>query len=372
MSKIDREEKNMCNKERIVIVAVLLVLVFSGCTPKATPAPTSEPAPTKTHDSRKMRIEEGEITSQALANNLLGDPATRKFNIYLPPGYGTSNQRYPVVYVLHWWTGNYNTALSAAIKLDNLIAKGKVKPMILVFPDASNKFGGSLYRSSPTIGDYETYIAKELVQQIDASYRTLPKSESRGVMGCSMGGWGAFHLALKYPDIFSVAAPISFGTFDYEHDSNWETGKQSFTFEPKQESDFSLLSEINQFNVALAAATAPNPENPPFYIDMPFELVNGKAQIVPEVFKKINDAINPLNEIRDYLAQPLRLRAMLITMDTNQGSTAENVAMDYDKRFDEALTKAGLDHQFTEVKASHCNYDVSPILEFMDANLVFE
>ena len=81
--------------------------------------------------------------------------------------------------------------------------------MILIFPDANNQLKGSIYLSSPTIGDYETYIAQEVVDLVDATYRTIPDRNSRGITGCSMGGDGSIYLALKYPGVFSVAAPAS-------------------------------------------------------------------------------------------------------------------------------------------------------------------
>jgi S-formylglutathione hydrolase FrmB len=93
--------------------------------------------------------------------------------------------------------------------------------MILVLPDGNNKFQGSNYLSSPTIGDYETYIARELVAQVDAKYRTIAQRDSRGITGCSMGGDGAMHLALTFPDVYSVAAPMS-ATYDFANDPTVE------------------------------------------------------------------------------------------------------------------------------------------------------
>ncbi len=103
--------------------------------------------------------------------------------------------------------------------------------MILVFPNASNKLGGSMYLSSPTIGDYETYLTRELVDFVDANYRTLAQRDSRGITGCSMGADGAMHLALKYPDVYSVAAPYS-GTYDWAKDPWLTIGAQRFQGEP--------------------------------------------------------------------------------------------------------------------------------------------
>jgi hypothetical protein len=166
-------------KIRACFCAALMILTACATIQAAPVAPTvaslATLAPTETSVSTPGpgRLETDEITSQALAGNLLGDPATRKFQVYLPSGYDTSNHRYPVVYVLHLYPGDYMSFSGQTPRsLETLIAGDKVEPMILVFPDAYNKLGGSMYWSSPTIGDYETYITRELVQQIDATYRT--------------------------------------------------------------------------------------------------------------------------------------------------------------------------------------------------------
>ena len=179
--------------------------------PMAIPtSPAATPAPPAPASAGRVEMKKGEITSQALAGNLLGDPATRNFYVLLPPSYNTSDKLYPVVYVLHGYIGQYRTMVgSVKDPYETALREGDVQEMIFVFPDAYNKLGGSLYLSSPTIGDYETYITRELVDSIDANYRTIKHRDSRGITGCSMGGDGSIYLALKYPDVFSVAAPFS-------------------------------------------------------------------------------------------------------------------------------------------------------------------
>ncbi len=191
-------------------VAVELCRTYAAANATPTPAPIAAPG--------KVATIVDKITSQALAGNLLGDPATRTFFVLLPASYATSDKRYPVVYVLHWYTGDavslvedFQRSYSTALE------EGGAQEMIFVFPDADNRFRGSQYLSSPTIGDYETYLTQELVAHIDATYRTLPDRVSRGITGCSMGGDGSMGLALKYPNVYSVAAPAS-GTYDYSGD----------------------------------------------------------------------------------------------------------------------------------------------------------
>ena len=161
---------------RIFIVSLLL-LALSGCAPAPavqpdtpvsaatptaatvltpSPQPTAPQQPTKpaTHESGTMKHEM--ITSQALAGNLIGDPAKRGYNIYLPPGYADGNKRYPVLYLLHGATGNEYQMQDLADVYESMLRLGRVQEMILVFPNGDNKFGASNYISSPTIGDYET------------------------------------------------------------------------------------------------------------------------------------------------------------------------------------------------------------------------
>ena len=137
--------------------------------PRRRPArPPPEPVGTGVPTPAKPGLHRAEITSQALANNLLGDPTTRQYYVYLPPGYDMSDKRYPVVYVLHGYNQDVASyVLTVPTAEDSLIANGEAREMIVVFADGSNRLGGSMYLSSPTIGDYETYITKELVSQID-------------------------------------------------------------------------------------------------------------------------------------------------------------------------------------------------------------
>ena len=280
--------------------------------PTATPiSPAAAEASPTPAAAGKIETAQGKITSKALAGNLLGDPATRTYRVLLPPSYGTNDKRYPVVYVLHWYTGkDYSMVGPMLAPYMSLLREGKVQEMIFVFPDASNKLGGSQYLSSPTIGDYEAYITQELVELVDATYRTMPDRNSRGVTGCSMGGDGSIYLALKYPGVFGVAAPAS-ATYDWARDPVlWKEGPEPLLKHPLKElSDFWTVPWQAQALLSVAAAAAANPAKPPFYLDMPVALVDGKAEIVPEVFDRIV-AADPTHQVDRYLSQPERLRAI--------------------------------------------------------------
>jgi enterochelin esterase-like enzyme len=318
--------------------------------------------------SDQSRLESGQITSQALAGNLIGDPATRRYWVYLPPGYDTSGRRYPVVYALHgFWLNSLQLVTPLGEALDELLAAGQAREMIVVYPDGNNRFRGSQYRSSPTVGDYETYIAGELVEQIDATYRTLPQPESRGITGCY--GNGALHLAFKHPDVFSVAAPVS-AVYDFERKpQQLEMALASYQRDISDLHSLDALPWQTREYIALAAAVAPNPDKPPLYLDMPLTVVDGQAQIVPEVWEKILAAA-PVNEVNEYLDQPERLRALLLYQDAGDVSIPVEVIRDFDR----LLTSLGVEHELLEVDTGEgrCWLDYSPVVQFMSDNLVFD
>ena len=85
--------------------------------------------------------------------------------------------------------------------IEGAFAQG-VKEMIVVLPDSKTLHNGSMYSSSVTTGDFEQFIARDLVSYIDAHYRTIPDRQSRGLVGHSMGGYGATRIGMKHSDVF--------------------------------------------------------------------------------------------------------------------------------------------------------------------------
>jgi enterochelin esterase-like enzyme len=312
------------------------------------------------------------ITSQALAGNLIGDPAERGYYVYLPPSYVEGNKRYPVVHILHGATGNEDQFLMLKDVYEKMLQKGAVQEIILVFSDGDNKFKASNYLSSPTIGDYETYIARELVAQIDANYRTMPHRDSRGITGCSMGGSGAMHLALNFPDVYNVVVPIS-ASYDLANDPSLPEAAADFTQVPKDFNDLDHYWYVGVGNIAyyisLAAGAAPNPAKPPFYLDMPFEIVDGQGRIVPEVLEKIG-AVDVVHDLEDYLQQPIRLRHIMLY----HGESDLEAPIELARSFDQLLTSRNVDHQYIEFKSGHCDYstDYQPVFQYLSDHLVAE
>src|SRR5256885_15694082 len=124
------------------------------------------------------RVEEHTIVSAALAGNPLGDPAERPMLAYLPPGYDTSDRRYPCVYMLQGLTGqvdmwrNRSAFRPNMIELVDGVFKEGAPPCVVVFVDAWTSYGGGQFVDSPATGRYHTYLCEDVVAFIHRCYRT--------------------------------------------------------------------------------------------------------------------------------------------------------------------------------------------------------
>jgi S-formylglutathione hydrolase FrmB len=151
------------------------------------------------------RIEWKTFHSPAMEGNLEGNPAERGAYVVTPPGYDeNSGKRYPVVYFLHgYWAPPQ--AQQEGFRIDSAVqaAAEAGNEVIMVMPDGFSKLRGGFYSTSPTVGDYETFVARDLVQWVDSQYRTIAERDSRGLAGHSMGGYGTIRIAMKHPEVFS-------------------------------------------------------------------------------------------------------------------------------------------------------------------------
>jgi enterochelin esterase-like enzyme len=138
----------------------------------------------------------------------------RKYAIYLPPGYETSQRNYPVLYLLHGG-GDDQTGWvqfgEVQLITDKAIAEGSATPMIIVMPDANT---GKRGYSNNADGSwrYEDFFFQEFMPFIEKTYRIKAEKHYRAVSGLSMGGDGSFTYALHHPELFSSACPLSAGT----------------------------------------------------------------------------------------------------------------------------------------------------------------
>ena len=151
-------------------------------------------------------IEQNTIASKTLGRSV-------KYSIYFPPDYDYSQRAYPVVYLLHGFTDD-NTAWLQFGEVnryaDKAIQDGTIPPMIIVMPNGDSSW---YINSFDGAEKYEDFFVKEFIPGIEKLYRIKNEKKFRGIAGLSMGGYGTMIYALKYPELFAAAAPLSAGIF---------------------------------------------------------------------------------------------------------------------------------------------------------------
>lgn len=337
--------------------------------------------------AQQGKVEQLVVHSHALEGNVLGDSADRNVTVYLPPGYAAHPaMRYPTLYLLHgltannsmWFGGGYITGLNIASIADGLIASGTIRPMILVMPDASNIYGGSYYTNSSVSGNWDDFVAEELVTYVDAHFRTLARPESRAVVGHSMGGFGALKLAMEHPDVYSVAyamSPSYAGFVDIDTSPHLSSSAFVTTlFELSMGSMYATIDEIH--HIAMAAAFSPDPNSPPYFIDLPFQSGNNQVGQYPkkpahkvDAIWKLWKAHTPLGLMDRYGMNLLLDRGVGLDI----GTSDDTDYIDGARAFADALTQAGIPHTYTEYAGHHSDKVAarlrSVVLPFVSRNL---
>ncbi len=289
----------------------------------------------------KGTLERIQVHGKSLEGNLEGDSPDRCVSVYLPPSYASSpDRRYPVVYILHGytdddqhWFGWTEHFVNVPAGMEKDLAAGTAKEMILVMPNAYTLYQGSMYSSSATTGDWETFVSEDLVAYIDGHYRTLARRESRGLSGHSMGGYGAIRIGMKRPDVFStdyVMSPCCMA-------ANLNPGQRAAAAEAvKSPDDVAGLDFGTRAMFASAAAWSPDPQNPPFY----FDLLTKDGKIQPDVVAAWA-ANAPLAMIYQYVANLKRLHALAIDAGAQDRGIAATA-----RELDDILTRFGVRHTF--------------------------
>ncbi len=148
------------------------------------------------------------VTHQTLFSKAMGCEVG--YNLYLPANYEGSADRYPVLYWLHGAGSDENAGLPIAAMLDGAIQAGQAPPLIMVIPNGGKRCEYRDWEPQKILP--ETFLIRELIPHIDATYRTIRERRGRWIEGMSMGGNGSLKLALKYPDLFGsvVAYAVSY------------------------------------------------------------------------------------------------------------------------------------------------------------------
>ncbi len=271
----------------------------------------SQDSPASRHGS-VVRVK---VHGASLEGNLEGDPADRDVSIYLPPGYSAvHSRRYPVVYLLHGFTDTDLRWFGAAPLFNGASAadrafSNKVPGMIIVMPDAKTRYFGSMYSSSVTIGDWEAFIARDLVKYVDSHYRTLASRESRGLAGHSMGGYGSIRLGMKYPEVFSAVYALSACCLGPV--PNLQDPARAKSADIRTDAELADADFITKATFASAAAWSPNPDSPPRFLDLPWK----DGQFQPIVADKWA-ANAPLVLLDQYIPNLKRLHAIAFDIGT--------------------------------------------------------
>lgn len=313
--------------------------------------------------STKGTVQRISVHGKGLEGNLEGDSPDRFVSVYLPPGYkANAKKRYPVIYFLHGYTDSdnkwYNPAIKHWIKLpqiaDSVFAGGQLQEMILVTPDAFTRFEGSMYSNSVTTGNWEDYVAKELVAYMDTHYHTIAKVSGRGLAGHSMGGYGAMRIGQKYPEVFAaiyLLSPCCLSTNSYAF-----TPQSAARIEAVQDTAEFIKAEFGtKIMFACAAAWSPNPVQSPFHLDLP---VKG-GEVQPAVLNKWT-ANAPLSQLDQHIYNLRQLQAIAFDAGDEDRNIAASIGV-----LDSSLNKYKLPHTYTIYKGNHINHIADRISQKM-------
>src|SRR6187200_1097455 len=232
-------------------------------------------------------IERITVHGTALEGNLEGDSPDREATVYLPPAYaGDQSRRFPVIYLLHGYGGREDTFTERLASLqqssDTLAAAQGFSSAIVVTPSAYTLHKGSMYSNSPTTGDWERFVAEDLVAYMDSHYRTLATRMSRGLAGHSMGGYGALRIGMKRPDVFLSLYLMSSCCLSANRNPRPEAMAASEAIRTREQAAEAAAAPGfgPSTTLASAAAWSPNPANPPLFLDLPMKDKKVRADIV--------------------------------------------------------------------------------------------
>lgn len=310
----------------ILRIAAILAFIFTTAAGHPGFGQVKTDVPPVVPGAEPAFVEHIKIHGQALDGNLEGEAVDRDVIVFLPPSYHKNKKRrYPVVYALHGFSigaEQWTHEIHVPQTIEGAFAQG-AREMIVVLPDSKTVYGGSMYSSSVTTGDFEDYVAHDVVAYIDTHYRTIPNRLSRGLAGHSMGGYGAARIGMKHPDVFGslyIMSPCCLspmGSRAPNANPAMEKAMASVGKElesVKTPADAAGLSFFARAQLASAAAWSPDPKNPPLYLDLPSK--DGVPQ--PDVIAKWA-ANAPLAFVDQYIGNLRQYRAIAMDVGDQDG-----------------------------------------------------
>lgn len=331
-----------------------VLMTLSVATPLTAQVQTEVPAVIP--GAQPVTVEHIKIHGASLEGNLEGEAVDRDVIVFLPPSYFKDKDRhYPVVYALHGYSigaEQWTHEIHVPQTIEGAFAQS-AKEMIVVLPDSKTAYGGSMYSSSETTGNFEQFIAHDLVAYIDDHYRTIPDRLSRGLVGHSMGGYGASRIGMKYPNVFGslyimspccmsprpAGPPPGVDAHKFEEaEKNFEATVAAF----KSPADAANLPFFSRAQLATAAAWSPDPKNPPLYLDLPEK--DGVPQ--PDVLAKWT-ANAPLAFIDQYIGNLRQYRAIAMDVGDQDGLRFDT------EKLHEILDGYGIKNSFEMYHGTH-------------------
>jgi len=323
---------------KALIATALLALIAA---PAAAQNITAPPPPIPDG----ITVEEIKVHGASLVGNLEGNDVDRQVMVVLPPSYRTSpNKRYPVVYYLHGFAidgKNFYNFMHVPEAVAHNAARGN--EFIVVVPSTLTRMGGSMYSSSPTTGDFQAFIAKDLVAYMDSHYRTIARRGGRGLAGHSMGGYGTWTIGMSYPEVFdSIWAQSACCVSPRGETVESATAMSAVKIEGVDQSGFGMRAGL-----ASMTAWSPNPQNPPFYADFPLgKDANGQPIVDPLVIAKwANNA--PLAMVASHIGALQSFDAIGSDVGTKDGLIRDDTAIH------EELARFGVAHRFETYDGTH-------------------
>lgn len=345
----------------LIMFSVVIVFVLSSCSLDNTEInqqtteinAEKQEAEEKTTDSDSEEQEAEEniekeyiintfIPAPSLENNMLGEEE-QPISVFLPPTYYDSDERYPTLYYLHGFEQSCYSLQSFYRSIEDQMKSGELEEFIIVSVTGRNRLGGSFYVSSPVTGNWEDHIVNDVINYIDSNFKTIADSESRGIAGFSMGGFGSINLALKHPDVFSYLYSLSPGLFD-------ENGL---------EKAFENNDWNNNFKNAYGAAFSPNTDLPEPYAEIP--TFDGSEHDNEIIANWENGFGNLENKLNDYMDKSIELKAIHIEYGKYDSYVWIPEGCRY---FSTILNDNGINHELVEHGSGHIiNFEI--VLESM-------
>lgn len=347
-----------------ITVALVAVLAAVGCSDQGQLFEKTIPAPT-------------------LQDNLLGDPAEQPIAVYLPPSYASTSDRYPVVYLLPGFTAGVDAFLDGRFQgfellpsMDRLVENGNVREMIVVVANGRNLVGGSGYVNSPVTGNWEDFVVKNVVRYVDRHYKTIPYTESRGIAGESLGGFGALNIAMRHPDVFGAVYAMSpalidpdglrhIGVFD-DPDAIKDLLREQRELGAMKREDAhaafaSLVEKIftsgdaDEFKrlvtYAYGTAFSPDPEANAPYIHYPYTDAGDSISLDAAVWRDWENGVGGIDaKVETYKENFLKLGAITLEYGTREEFSWIPAGCAY---YSQRLAAAGIAHELVTFDGGH-------------------